>query len=83
MITLPNGQQVEASVLTFRTTNEDFSEYLLDDGTVVKLKVVVTDVARVEGIFDPQGNPLYIVQSTNVMSVDAPNELRKGGDHNG
>jgi hypothetical protein len=64
-------------MLTFRTTSEDFNEYLLDDGSVIKLKVVVTEVARIEGMYDAQGNPAYFVNSTNVVSVDAPDDLRK------
>lgn len=73
----PDGQQHDATMLTFRTTAEDFNEYLLDDGTVVKLKVVVTEVARIEGMYDQQGNPAYFVNSTNVVSVDAPDDMRK------
>lgn len=76
-ITGPDGQQHDATMLNFRTTSEDFNEYLIDDGTVLKLKVVVTEVARIEGFYDPQGNPAYIVNSTNVVSVDAPDEMRK------
>jgi hypothetical protein len=73
----PDGQPHDATMLTFRTTSEDFNEYLLDDGTVIKLKVVVTEVARIEGLYDPSGNPAYVVSSTNVVSVDAADELRK------
>jgi hypothetical protein len=73
----PDGQMHDATLMTFRTTSEDFNEYLLDDNTVLKLKMVVTDVARIDGMYDQFGNPIYIVQSTNVLSVDAPDERRK------
>lgn len=73
----PDGQPHDATMLTFRTTAEDFNEYLLDDGTVVKLKVVVTEVARIDNLYDPAGNPVYVVQSANVMAIDSPDEMRK------
>ena len=78
-IKLPDGREVEGTILTFRTTSEDFNEYLLDDGTVAKLKVVVTEVVRLDGEYGPDGNPLYFVASANVLAISAPDNLRKGG----
>jgi hypothetical protein len=43
---------------------------------VLRCKVVVTDVLRVEGRYDARGNPVYVVESTNILVVDAPDELR-------
>jgi hypothetical protein len=78
-IRLPDGSEVEADVIGFRTNAEHFNEYLLDDGTVIRMKPVVTEVIRIEGQYDPLGNPAYVIQSTNVTAVDAPEELRKQG----
>lgn len=78
-ITLPDGSEVEADVIGFRTNAEHFNEYLLDDGTVIRMKPVVTEVVRIEGQYDPQGNPAYLIASTNVTAVDAPEELRRKG----
>jgi hypothetical protein len=78
-ITLPTGEEVEADVIGYRANVEHWNEYLLDDGTVVRLKPVVTEVLRLEGQYDQHGNPGYIIQSTNVTAVDAPEELRRGG----
>ena len=76
-VPLPDGTEGDAEVVGFRASGEHWNEYLLDDGTVLKLKLVVTDVVRVEGQYDQAGNPVYIVQSTNVLAVDAPDELRR------
>lgn len=76
-IPLPDGSEVEADVIGFRTNAEHFNEYLLEDKTVIRLKPVVTEVLRIEGQFDAMGNPMYLVQSTNVVAVDAPDELRR------
>lgn len=78
-IRLPNGEEIEAEVIGFRANMEHWNEYFLDDRTVLRLKPVVTEVLRVEGQYDANGNPAYIIQSTNVTAVDAPEELRQGG----
>ena len=72
MIPGPEGQPVPATEVGFRALGEHWNEYLLDDGSVVKLKLIVTCVNRAEGIADPKGQPVYVVESTNVMSVSAP-----------
>lgn len=78
-INLADGSEVEGSVMTFRSSGEHWNEYLVDDGSVVRIKLVATEVLRIDGQYDPQGNPVYLVQSTNVMSVDSPENLRKEG----
>lgn len=78
-ITLPDGRQAEATVLAFRSGGEHWNEYLVDDGSVVKVKLVATEILRVDGEYDENGNPIYLMQSMNVMSVDAPENLTQGG----
>jgi hypothetical protein len=76
----PDGSEYDAEVLSFQSHGEHWNEYVIDDGSLIRLKVVVTEVLRVEGQYDANGNPAYVVQSTNVVSVDAPDELKRGGD---
>lgn len=76
-IRTPDGREVEATVRTFRTESEHFNEYLVDDNTVIKLKVVVTEILRAEGEYADDGNPAYLVRTQNVVAVDAPDEIRK------
>ena len=78
-LTLPDGREVEATVIGFRAGGEHWNEYLIDDASVVKIKLVATEVLRLDGEWDPAGNPIYLVASTNVMSVDAPDNLRRDG----
>ncbi len=75
----PDGQEFEGTAMPFRAGAEHWNEYLLDDGTVVRVKLVATEVVRLDGQYDPMGNPAYVVFSTNVTHVSAPEEL-KGGD---
>lgn len=74
----PDGVDKNAVEISYRVTGEHWNEYLVDDGTVIRLKPVVTQVLRIEGEFDQNGDPLYFLQSTNIMSISAPDELRKG-----
>ncbi len=76
---LPGVGDVEAEVIPFRGDVEHWNEYLLDDGSVVRMKAVVTEIVRVEGQYDPEGNPAYMVFSTNVTHVSSPEDLKKGG----
>ena len=74
---LPDGRTVSAEEMSFRTVAEEWSEYVLEDGTVVRLRPVAIDMLRLEGEFDPQGNPVYVVNAQQVVAVSAPDELRK------
>lgn len=71
------GREVEAVPIDVNQSSERWNEYLLEDGTLVKMKLVLKKVLRVEGQYDPEGNPLYVLQSTNVTTVTAPKELRR------
>ncbi len=76
---LPTGQEVDATVLSFQAGGEHWNEYLVDDGTVIRVKFVATEVLRLDGQYDAQDNPVYLVQSTNVMAVSSPDKLKRKG----
>jgi len=67
----------EVTEVGFRTAGEYWNEYLADDGTVIRVKLVVTDIMRLDGVYDAEGNPGYVVKSANVTSISAPEELRR------
>jgi hypothetical protein len=67
----------------FRTSGEHFNEYLLDDGSVLRIKLVLTDVWRVKDTYDRYGNPAYLARHSEVIAVDSPDRLREGGDASG
>ena len=78
-LTLPNGQEVDATVLSFQAGGEHWNEYLVDDGTVIRVKLVATEVLRLDEQYDAQDNPIYLLQSTNVMAVSSPDKLKRKG----
>mgnify|MGYP000995759329 CR=1 FL=1 len=71
------GQDVPATPIDINQSREQWSEYVLDDGTLLRIKLVVTNVLRLEGKFDEEHNPVYLVKSTNVTSIKAPSNLKK------
>ena len=71
------GQLKDAELIDVQQAREEWNQYLLADGSVVKLKIVVTEVWRIEGEYDADGNPIYQVRSGHVMVVNAPDTLRK------
>lgn len=70
------GQKVMATILDFKTLNEEWNVYDLEDGTKVKIKTIATKIIRVEGAYNKDGDPVYQVQSTNVVTTDVPQKLK-------
>ena len=62
------GRQVDAETVDFMTRKEDFNEYQLADGKIIKIKMVATRIVRLVGEFTPDGNPVYLIQSQNVVA---------------
>ncbi|MGB6472492.1 MAG: hypothetical protein WBF04_00280 [Candidatus Sulfotelmatobacter sp.] len=71
------GQDVEAELVDFEADKEQWSTYILQDGTSLKVKAVVTEVARLLGMYGPNGDPVYMIQASQVVHVNAPDSLRK------
>jgi hypothetical protein len=74
---LPDGRTVEGSVVPFQTGGEHWNEYLIEDGSTLKVKLVATEIIKVDNEYDDQGNPLYALHSTQVVVVDSPEDLRR------
>lgn len=64
------GQVVEAEKMDFTPLQENWSTYKLDDGTIVKLKLIVSDVFKLPQTDPLTGLPQLLVKSTNVVSVE-------------
>ncbi|MDA2918595.1 hypothetical protein MYX76_03705 [Desulfobacterota bacterium AH_259_B03_O07] len=71
------GKEVEALNLNFEVNKEGWNEYTTDDGSVVKVKLVVTKILRVEDQYSQDGDPIYMIQSGNVVTAIVPEELKK------
>ena len=71
------GQMRDATIVDFEADKESFSTYILHDGTTLKIKAVLTEVFRIDGIFQPNGDPVYGVQAQQVVAVNASESLRR------
>lgn len=72
----PAGE-IDAVEVPVRESVERWTEITLEDGSVLKIKPVVLSVVRAENSYDQEGNPLYSVKINQVMTVSAPDNLRK------
>ena len=68
---LPKGK-----IIDVLSANERWNEYKLADGNLLRVKVIVTKVIKIEGQTDPQGNPTYFFQSQCVSQVLNPEEQK-------
>jgi hypothetical protein len=77
----PDNRVVDGWDVPVTSSNERWSEYELEDGSVLRVKANVLSFARVDGEHDPDGNPLYATKSqiTQVV-VSAPDRLRRGNN---
>lgn len=66
------GQTVEADTMSFSALEEPWARYKLDDGTIIKIKIVLSDVFKLPTPDPLTGLPQIVVKSGNVMSVEPP-----------
>jgi hypothetical protein len=71
------GREIEAESVPVDRAQEEWSQYFLADGTVVRLKPVVLRVLRIPGEYDEEGNEALLVRSQNLMVVDSPDEKKR------
>ena len=72
-----NGKLTDAQAVEVAEATRPWTDFLLEDGTRLRVHVVVNAVHRIEGEYDSRGNPMYHVHSQTVFSVTAPEELRR------
>ena len=70
-------KEVTALTLEFESKAEGWSQYLLEDGTTIKMKVILLDAKRIVDEYSEDGNPVYQVQAHYILGIDAPDNLKK------
>jgi len=76
MITLPDGSQAKAQEVDFKLIHEDWSEYNLPDGTVVRLK---TTVLKILQVLDDKGQPARTVEGDPYLLVNHKTDVISRG----
>ena len=66
-----SGQEVRGERVPYEIIQEPWTKYRLPDGSIVRLRLIVTEVVRLDQDL-PSGEPHYVVKSGNIMAVDLP-----------
>ena len=74
----PISPPMDGSEVGVSESTEKWSEVTLEDGTVLRVKPSVLSAIRMDGQYDPDGNPAYLIKAQQVVMVaSAPEHLRK------
>lgn len=73
-ITLPDGRKVQATEIGIRKSTESWNEYELEDGNIIKIKLVVVRVLKTIDKDPITGEPIYITNTQNLMAMSPKKE---------
>jgi hypothetical protein len=72
------GTEYMAEEIEFESDGaEKWNLYVLQDGTTLKVKAVLSEVLRVDGMYAPNGDPMYTANAQIVVATSAPEHLKK------
>ena len=75
-----NGKMVDGFDVPVTESSERWSEFTLEDGTIIRVKVNLIAAVRIPDEFDAQGNPIYVINAgptIGVLPTDT-NLMKKG-----
>ena len=67
-------QELQSSIVrevSFTTITQDWNEYVVDDGTTIRIQPIVTKVAKTSK-FDSKGFPIYLCDIKGNMNTEPP-----------
>jgi len=70
------GRQVFGQSVDFETKGEAWSQYALEDGTTIKMKLILLDVVRLEE-HQQNGDPIYQFAAQYITATQSPDNLKK------
>ena len=70
------GREIMGQDIAFETERESWNTYVLEDGTTLKLKAVAATIVRLDEYL-PNGDPMYMVNASNIVAIDAPDNLKR------
>ena len=76
-VELPGSGVVDATEVAVTESTERWTDVLLADGATLRIKPVVIGAVRIDNKYDPEGNPLYQVKVNQILTVTAPDVLKK------
>ena len=69
-------REVDGEPITWTTPGEAWTTYEMSDGSSLKIKTVMLDIARLDEV-DDNGNPIYLFNAQQVLGVTPNPELVK------
>lgn len=74
----PQGPQIKDCVFVdVVESRETPSKYTLEDGSMLTVRQVVQEIWRVEGEYDNENNPIYVIKATGIISVVPDPKLKR------
>ena len=73
-ITLPDGRKIQASEVGIKKSTESWNEYELEDGNIIRMKLVVVRVLKTIEKDEITGEPIYITNTQNLMALTPKKE---------
>jgi len=72
------GQDAEVAEMEILEKKDRPAEYTLEDRSIIRVNYVPTEVLRLEGQYNADGTPIYLVTNGVVVNVIySPDELKK------
>ena len=72
------GRVVEGERVNIKSSEEKWNEYELEDGTKLRVKIVVASIYKLKNEYNPDtGEPIYVVKSDNIIDTEIPERLYK------
>lgn len=76
-IQMPNTMMLDGELVDIKNHNEQWSEFTLEDGAMIRLKAIAIDIRKVKGRYNPNGDPIYLIKSTVITDAKIPDNLKK------
>ncbi|MGO9230157.1 MAG: hypothetical protein ACLQKA_13250 [Bryobacteraceae bacterium] len=70
------GRKVQGQSVEFTAKSENWQQYELEDGSQLKVKIVLLDVVRLDEYSD-NGDPVYQLAAQQLIGIQVPDELKK------
>ncbi len=76
-IQTPDGASLTGEVVRVVESTERYSDIVLEDGAVLRIKATASEALRLEGQSDADGNPLYYARLHTVINLLSPPDSAK------
>ncbi|HZL25528.1 MAG TPA: hypothetical protein VFC39_03260 [Acidobacteriaceae bacterium] len=74
----PESPLVDAYEVDIMESTERWTEVHLEDGSILRFKPSILSALRINGEYDPEGNPVYVLKAGPMTAtVSSPDGLRK------